>query len=299
MVDQELPTVSVFGAPMAYRQMGDKSKPTALFLHGNPTSSYIWRNIIPAASEVAYCVAPDLIGFGQSAKPKIYYSFADHATYLSRFLAQLNIEHAYLIAQDWGTALAFDLAARQPTFVRGLAFMEFIRPFDSWNQFHHALPAREIFKKFRTPGVGEQLVLHENAFVEKILPGSVLRKLSPEEIEVYRAPFPDRMSRIPTLRFPRELPIEGDPPDVHARMMRAHACLKESTYPKLLFVGKPGALVTPEYARTFAGTLKNCDLMEVGAGLHYLQEDQPQAIAEGVVGLIKRTEADRARAISN
>lgn len=298
MADIRLPRISVYGSDMAYRSMGDRRKPAALFLHGNPTSSYIWRNIMPAVSELAYCVAPDLIGFGQSGKPAVQYRFADHVAYLDRFLAELGIDEAYVVAQDWGTALAFELAARRPSFVRGMGFMEFIRPMKSWDEFHQVQQARDIFMKFRTPGVGEHLVLQENVFVEKLLPGSVHRKLSDEEMEVYRAPFPDEASRIPTLRFPNELPVAENPRDVHDTLSMAHRALRESTYPKVLFVGNPGALVSPAFARTFVGTLKNCDLVELGGGAHYLQEDHPQAIAEGVLKLIRRAEAECGEAIS-
>lgn len=291
MADVPLPKVNVYGSSMAYRSVGDRSKKVALFLHGNPTSSYIWRHIMPTVSAAAYCIAPDLIGFGQSGKPDIRYGFADHVAYLDRFLTELEIDEAYVVAQDWGTALAFDLAARRPSFVRGMGFMEFIRPMRSWSEFHQVPQAREIFKNFRTPGVGERLVLRENAFVEKILPGSIRRKLTDEEMAVYRAPFPDERSRIPTLRFPNELPIEGSPREVHETLARAHAALEASTYPKVLFVGNPGALVSPEFARSFVARLKNCELVELGDGAHYLQEDHPQAIAEGVVKLIERAEA--------
>lgn len=298
MNDVLLPKVSVYGSDMAYRSIGDRSKPVALFLHGNPTSSYIWRNIMPPVSEAAHCIAPDLIGFGQSDKPDIRYGFADQVAYLDRFLVELGIEQAHLVAQDWGTALAFELAARRPSLVRSLGFMEFIRPMASWDEFHQVQQAREIFMKLRTPGVGEQLVLHENFFVEKILPGSVHRKLSDEEMEVYRAPFPDAASRIPALRLPNELPIAGSPRDVHDSLTRAHAALGASTYPKTLFVGSPGALVSPAFARSFVGTLKNCELVELGDGAHYLQEDHPQAIAAGVVRLIARAEAQHREPIA-
>ena len=135
MNDISLPKLSVLDSEMAYREAGGRDKPVALFLHGNPTSSYIWRNIIPLVAEVAHCVAPDLIGFGQSGKPDIAYRFEDHARYLDAFIAKAGIGSAYLVAQDWGTALAFDLAARRPDFVRGLAFMEFIRSIPTWEQF--------------------------------------------------------------------------------------------------------------------------------------------------------------------
>lgn len=291
MPDLHLSKVSVYDSAMAYRSMGEHDKPVALFLHGNPTSSYIWRNIMPAVSAVARCIAPDLIGFGHSDKPDIGYRFVDHVAYLDRFLDELGIEEAYVVAQDWGTALAFELAARRRSFVRGMAFMEFIRPMDSWDDFHQVPQAREIFRKFRTPGVGEQLILRENAFVERILPGSIRRKLSDEEMETYRQPFPDERSRIPTLRLPNELPIEGSPRDVHDLLSHAHAALKRSTYPKVLFAGNPGALVSPDFGRAFASELIDCDFIELGDGAHYLQEDHPAAIAAGVIKLIERTNA--------
>ena len=218
MNDISLPKLSVLDSEMAYREAGGRDKPVALFLHGNPTSSYIWRNILPLVAEVAHCVAPDLIGFGQSGKPDIAYRFEDHARYLDAFIAKAGIGSAYLVAQDWGTALAFHLAARRPEFVRGLAFMEFIRPIPTWQEFVRGSKAREIFRKFRTPGEGETLILEGNVFVERVLPGGMLRKLSDEEMAVYRAPFLTPRSRLPTWRFPNELPIAGEPGDVVTRL---------------------------------------------------------------------------------
>src|SRR4030088_2587032 len=181
--DVELPQVSVLGSTMAYRQAGNPDAPVALFLHGNPTSSYLWRNVIPLVAPTAYCIAPDLIGFGQSGKPDIEYRFSDHVQYLDAFLEQTGITSAFVIAQDWGSGLAFHLAARRPDFIRGLAFMEFIRPMPTWNDFH---PDQiETFQKFRTPGVGEKMILEGNAFVESVLPAAIVRKLTDEEKSVY------------------------------------------------------------------------------------------------------------------
>jgi haloalkane dehalogenase len=289
--DISLPQLSVLGSQMAYRQMGHAGAPVALFLHGNPTSSYIWRNIMPHVAPVAHCIAPDLIGFGQSGKPEIAYRFDDHVRYLDAFIAAANIEQAYLVAQDWGTALAFRLAARRPDFVRGLAFMEFIRPIPSWEEFLRGIAAREIFRKFRTPGDGEKLILEGNAFVERVLPGSMVRRLTAEEMAVYRAPFPTPQSRRPTWRFPNELPIAGEPADVYATLEAAHAALKSSRYPKLLFVGDPGALVSPEFAERFAATLHDCKVVQLGAGLHFLQEDHPETIGRSVAGWIAEIES--------
>lgn len=276
LFDVELPKVQVLGSSMAYREAGDREAPVALFLHGNPTSSYIWRNILPRVAPVAHCIAPDLIGFGQSGKPDIEYRFADHVRYLDAFLANAGILSAFVIAQDWGTALAFHLAARRPEFIRGLAFMEFIRPMPTWDDFH--ADARETFQKFRTPGVGEEMILGGNVFVEQVLPRATVRKLTDEEMSVYRAPFSTPESRRPTWRFPNELPIAGEPADVYSTLEEAHRALAQSSYPKLLFAGNPGALISPAVAHGFADKLEDCRLVELDSGIHYLQEDQPEVI---------------------
>src|SRR5262249_37335065 len=150
------------------------------------------------------------------------------------------------VAQDWGTALAFHLAARRPEFVRGLAFMEFIRPMPTWNDFHPE--QTETFKKFRTPGTGERMILEENLFVEGVLPAATARKLTEEEMAVYRAPFPTPESRRPVWRFPQELPIGGEPADVYSMLEKDQQALAQSNYSKLLFVGDPGAIISPAFA---------------------------------------------------
>jgi len=285
--DVALPQVNVLGSTMAYREAGNSEAPVALFLHGNPTSSYIWRNILPLVAPVAHCIAPDLIGFGQSGKPGIEYRFADHVRYFEAFLENTGISSAFVIAQDWGTALAFHLAARRPEFILGLAFMEFIWPMPSWEDVH--ANGRETFRKFRTPGVGEEMILEDNAFVEQILPGGIVRKLTDEEMAIYRAPFPTPDSRRPTWRFPNELPIAGEPADVFSILEKAHRALAQSSYPKLLFAGDPGILVSPTFAETFAKGQKNCRVVQLGSGFHYLQEDHPEVIGakvkEWLIGL--------------
>jgi haloalkane dehalogenase len=293
--DAILPQRAVLGSIMAYREAGSRNAPVALFLHGNPTSSYIWRNIIPHVAPVAHCIAPDLIGFGQSGKLDIAYRFVDHVRYLDAFIEASGIASAYLVAQDWGSALAFHLAARRPDLVRGLAFMEFIRPTPNWDEFLQLPAARETFRKFRTPGEGERMILEGNAFVERVLPGSVKRKLSDEEMAVYRAPFPTPESRLPTWRFPNELPIAGEPADVCALLEQAHAALRASRYPKLLFAGNPGALISPAFAEQFAATLTDCRLVQLGAGAHYLQEDHPDSIGRSIAAWIGEIESGRAQ----
>ena len=280
LADVTLTQVPVLDSTMAYREAGSPDLPTVLFLHGNPTSSYIWRNIMPLVAPVAHCIAPDLIGFGQSGKPDIEYRVFDHVRYLDAFLDSVCITSAYFVAHDWGTVLAFHLAARKPEFVRALAFMEFIRPMPTWNDF--PADAADMFKKVRTPGVGEKMIFDENAFVEQLLPGTIVRKLTEAEMAVYRAPFSTRESRRPTWRFPNELPIEREPGDVYSIVEEAHRALAQSSYPKLLFVGEPGGLVTPAFAESFASGLKNCKVVHIGPGIHYLQEDNPTAIGSGI-----------------
>lgn len=287
--DVLLPRISVLGEQMAYRAAGETDAPVALFLHGNPTSSFIWRDILPLVATEARAVAPDLIGFGQSGKPEIAYDFVEHAAYLEAFVDELGIERAYLVAQDWGTALAFHLAARRPELVCGLAFMEFIRPTPAWERFHQSEQARALFQALRSPA-GEALVLEQNVFVERILPGSVARTLSPGELETYRTPFVTPESRRPTLAFPRQLPIGGEPADVDALLTAAHEALRASSYPKLVFAGDPGALVSPQEARDFVATLANAELVQLPGGRHYLQEDFPERIGDEVARWIARAE---------
>ena len=294
MNDVTLPKLPVLDSEMAYREAGSRDAPVALFLHGNPTSSYIWRKIIPLVAPAAHCIAPDLIGFGQSGKPDIAYRFEDHVRYLDAFLAKMGIGSAYLVVQDWGSGLAFHLAERRPEFVRGLAFMEFIRPIPTWDEFLRGSPAREMFRRFRTPGEGEKLILENNAFVE-LMPGAIRRKLTDEEMAVYRAPFPTPQSRKPTWAFPNELPIAGEPADVYAMMSRAHEALAASSYPKLLFAAEPGALVPPAFAEELAGKLRDCRFVKLGDGIHFLQEDHPETIGRSVAAFIAEVEGRKAK----
>ncbi len=273
--------VGVLGSTMSYVDAGSDG-PTVLFLHGNPTSSYVWRNIIPHVSPSARCIAPDLIGYGESGKPEIDYGFCDHIRYLDAFLDALSVSSLVMVAQDWGAALAFHYAARRPETVLGLAFMEFVRPMPAWERFHQHEQARQLFKAFRRAGMGEKLILDENIFIERVLPSSVLRRLSDEEMDAYRAPFPTPASRKPILKLPRELPIAGEPREVYSIAEADYAALRSSVYPKLLFSAEPGALVSPAAAEGLAAQLHNCRLVRLGAGAHYLQEDHPDRIGEEI-----------------
>jgi haloalkane dehalogenase len=224
---------------------------------------------------------------GRSDKPDIPYRFADHARYLAAFIDALGLERITLVVHDWGSALGFDWAMRSPARVRGLVFMEAIlQPVPSWEQF--SAPVREIFQQMRTPGIGEQLVLEQNIFIEQLLPGAVVRKLSAEELAAYRAPYPDPRSRRPLLAWPRELPIAGEPADVIAMVDTYRDALCRSPIPKLLFTVEPGGLVPPPVVQWCRANLPQLEVVPLGAGVHYVQEDHPHAIGEGLAAWLRR-----------
>ena len=231
-----MPGMPVLDSTMYYEDQGDGGP--VVLLHGNPTSSYLWRNVIPELTGQARCLAPDLIGMGRSGKPDIAYRFADHARYLDAWFDALEIDGVTLVGHDWGGALGFDWASRHPARVRGLAFMEtIVHPltWDDWPPW-----ARDMFQALRRAGEGEELILDRNLFVESVLPHSVKRTLSGEELDVYRAPFTERAYRRPTLAWPREIPIDGTPADVVKRVEAYDTWLACSTeVPKLLLTFDP------------------------------------------------------------
>lgn len=277
--------VDVHGSRMAYVDEGQGDP--ILFLHGNPTSSYLWRNVIPHLRGVGRCIAPDLIGMGRSDKPDLAYRFVDHARYVDGFISALGLSRITFVVHDWGSALGFDWAMRHEKEVRGMAFMEaFLAPLSSWEQF--PAEARELFQNFRTPGIAERLVLDQNVFVEQVLPGSVVRALTAEEMAHYRAPFPDRASRKPVLVWPNEIPIEGKPADVVDVVTRYRDALCRSPLPKLLFAVEPGALIPPPLVAWCRANLPNLEVVELGLGLHFIQEDHPHAIGQRLAEWVRR-----------
>ena len=197
--------VEVLGSRMAYVEAGEG--PVVLFQHGNPTSSYIWRDIIPWVAPHARCIAPDLIGMGQSDKPDIAYRVEDHAHHFEAFIEGLELQDIVFVLQDWGSALGLDWAHRHPERVRAIVLMEFIWPIPTWRDMDPR--AAEIFRAFRSEP-GRTLLIDENRFIEQILPGGVVRPLTEAEMTVYREPFLEPASREPVCRFPNELPIAGE-----------------------------------------------------------------------------------------
>ena len=256
-----------------------------VFLHGNPTSSYLWRNVIPEVEPHARCLAPDLVGMGDSGPaPDGSYRFADHARYLDAwFDALLPTQSVTLVGHDWGSVLGFYWARRHPERVRGLAYMEaIVRPV-SWEEWPE--DARGIFRGMRSEK-GEDLVLQRNVFVERILPSSVLRGLTEEEMDVYRRPYVTEESRSPTLAWPRELPIDGEPEEVVRIVDDYSGWLKESDAPKLFVNAEPGSILTGAQ-REFCKSWKNQDEVTV-RGAHFLQEDSPRQIGEAVAAFVVR-----------
>jgi haloalkane dehalogenase len=267
---------------MAFVDEG-KSKvgaPVALLLHGNPTSSFLWRNVIPHLTPHVRCVAPDWIGFGYSDKPDIAYRVEDHARYLQAFIEALELTDLVLVVHDWGSALGLDWARRHSAQVRGLALMEFLPPMPTWLDFE-AIPY-EFFKAFRDPHTGRSLIVEHNAFIEKGLPDGIIRRLSDDEMNEYRRPFLNPKDREPIYRFPNELPIAGTPADVYAMAMAYNAWLLETDTPKIFFHAAPGVFIPPARAEFYSKHLKFCRVVDLGQGSHYLQEDHPETIGKEI-----------------
>ena len=272
-------TVAVLDSSMHYRELG-VGKPV-VFLHGNPTSSYLWRQVMPHVAARGRCIAPDLIGMGASGKPDIGYRLRDHAAYLDAFLDALGLGHVTLVLHDWGVVLGLHLLARQPGRVRAVAFMEgHLHPIERWSDL--GPDSEAMFRALRSPETGPELVLEQNFFVETVLPGGTLRPLTDEEMAAYRTPFPDPASRRPILRWVREIPIENDPPDV-AEVVRDNArALIASAVPKLLLYAQPGAVIGAAEVAWCRAHLSRLTTVDLGPGLHFLPEDHPHEIGRAI-----------------
>ncbi len=279
---------------MSYVEIGEGDP--IIFLHGNPTSSYLWRNIMPYAAPFGRCIAPDLIGMGGSDKrplvegedPDARYGFFEHQKYLDALLENLGVtENVTLVIHDWGSALGFDWARRNEDKVKGICFMEgFTRPFSysemDWFPW-------VMFKSFKS-GLGDWMVLEQNMFVDQVLPASVLRELSEEEMGHYRAPYLNAgEDRRPTLTWPREVPFDGEPEDTHAMVVQLSEWLQTNDLPKLFVNAEPGALIQGE-VRDFVRTWKNQEEITV-RGIHFIQEDSPHEIGAALEKWIPKVQA--------
>lgn len=283
--------IEVRGARMHYVESGIGNP--ILLLHGNPTSVYIWRNIIPLLAKHGRVIAVDLIGFGKSDKPAIDYRFSDHAAYLEGFIKKMGLRNITLVMHDWGSALGFDYASKHADNIRALVFFEaLLVPLPSFDQWPNQTAAK-AFRIYRTPQVGWDLIVNENNFVEKRLQEGIIRRLSEDELKHYRDPFLDRAARKPVWRWPNELPIAGEPADVAAIQMHYLAWLQKTRIPKLLIFAHPGAL-TPEPIVAWARTnLPKMQSVDIGHGIHNLQEDHPEEIGEAIVNWMESFQQSR------
>jgi len=287
-VDARLPYatqyVEVLGSRMAYIEHG--AGEPVVFIHGNPTWSYLWRNVIPHVAADARCIAVDLIGMGRSDKPDIGYSFFDHYRYFEAFMDALGLERATLVVHDWGGSIGFNYLRHHPERVRAIAAMEVMLYPLTWAGFPSQF--RLGFRLMRTPGIGWLMLSVANLFVEMVLPMATRRDLSQHEKAYYRAPYPTIASRRPVRRWPCEIPFDGRPSAVHAAFEAITAALQGSEQPKLLLYGQPGALIDAtalEWARAHLPALETA---AIGRGIHYLQEDQPEAIGRALADWYQR-----------
>ena len=289
MIEQPLSknTVDVLDARMAYHERGEGAP--ILLLHGNPTSSYLWRDVIPELDGLGRLIAPDLIGMGDSAKlpnpgPDTY-RFTTHRDYLGAFIDAVigPTESLVFVVHDWGSALGFDWANHHRSRVRGITYMEgIVRPVASWGEW--SASATPIFQGFRSDK-GETMILERNMFVERVLPGSVLRKLTEAEMTEYRRPFLQAEDRWPTLTWPRQIPIAGEPADVVQISAAYSQWMAENDIPKLFINAEPGAILIGA-PRDFCRSWKNQTEVTV-PGSHFIQEDSGPAIGRAVAGWIK------------
>ncbi len=277
------------GIEMAWVERGEGAP--VLFLHGNPTSSYLWREVMPHLAGKGRLIAPDLVGMGDSGKlpdpGPDRYTFADHKHYLDGLLGQILApdEDVTFVVHDWGSALGFHWARRHPDRVRGIAFMEaIVAPVPDWD--HFPADARPIFEGFRSPA-GEEMVLEKNIFVEAVLPGSIIRELSDEEMAEYRRPFLEPgEARRPTLTWPRQIPIAGEPADVAEIVGDYASWLPTTDFPKLFVNAEPGALIQGRLREAVMGW-NNLDAVTV-PGIHFIQEDSPDEIGQAIAGWMER-----------
>ena len=273
------------GKQIAYVEMGEGDP--IIFQHGNPTSSYLWRNILPQLQGLGRCIAMDLIGMGDSEKLEdkgnMTYSYNTHKKYFDGFLDAIGVEsNATLVVHDWGSALGFDWANDYPDKVKAICYMEGIVQSMEWEDWNE--DAKGIFQGFRSPA-GEEMILEKNLFIEAVLPGSILRKLSDAEMNEYRRPFNDKKSRRPTLDWPRQIPLENDPPEICKIVDSYSQWMAENNIPKLFINAEPGAILIGKQ-REFCRTWKNQKEVTV-KGSHFIQEDSPNEIGNAIFDWLK------------
>ena len=272
--------ILVNGSQMHYLESGQGDP--ILFLHGIPTSSYLWRNIIPALSPFARCIAPDLIGMGKSDKPDIEYRVFDHIAYIDAFIDALNLKNITLVLHAWGSLIGFDYARRHENNVKAIAFYEsHLRPVTNWNRL--SLPMQQFAISLNRPGASYRAIVKQNYLIEKLLPRTVVRKLTDEEMENYRAPFPTPESRKPLWQYVNDLPIGKGPDDVVALVRNYSEWLQKTKIPKLMLYAIPGFITQMESVSWAREHLPNLVLAALDDAMHLAQESIPEQFSEALV----------------
>jgi len=266
--------LDIKGSKMHYIDVGQGDP--VLFLHGNPTSSYLWRNIIPYLQPNARCIAPDLIGMGKSDKPDIAYTFEDHYDYLLAFIEKLELKNITLVIHDWGSGLGFHYANNHRDNIKAIAFMEAVFEPITWGGMPPGM--KMPFKMLRAPFIGWLMISVANIFVKKMIPKMIVRKLSKEELDYYKEPYPTIKSRKPVRVWPLEIPIDGKPKRVYDKVVAYNKWLMESDIPKLCFYAHPGAIIREDAVAYIKNNFPNTKMVDIGEGIHYLQEDNPHLI---------------------
>ena len=270
--------LTVHGSKMHYIDKG--AGDPILFLHGNPSSSYLWRNIIPYVEDLGRVIAPDLIGMGKSDKPDIPYRFLDHYRYLTGFIEALDLKNITLVVHDWGSALGLHYANEHRKNIKALVMMEaMVRPL-KWSGIEQ--PFRTAFKMMRAPVIGWLMVSVANMFVKQIVPQAMNRTLSSAEKAHWEAPYPTIASRKPVHIWPKEIPFDGSPRDTHRVIQSYSDWLTETDLPKLLFYAHPGGTINDEVVAWCRETMSNLRTVDVGDGTHYIQEDHPHLIGKEI-----------------
>jgi len=266
--------LEVKGSKMHYVDVGEGDP--ILFLHGNPTSSYLWRNIIPYVQTKGRCIAPDLIGMGKSDKPDIGYTYDDHYAYLLEFIEKLELKNVTLVIHDWGSGLGFHYANTHRENIKGIAFMEaMVKPL-SWGNMPQDM--KIPFKMMRTPFIGWLMVSVANMFVKKMIPDTIVRKLSKVEFDYYKKPFSTIASRKPVRVWPTEVPFDGKPKYTHEIIRSYSEWLQKTDLPKLFFYASPGAILRENDVAWVKKNFKNTTSVDIGEGVHFVQEDNPHRI---------------------
>lgn len=272
---------TISGAKMHYLEAGDNSLPTLVLIHGMPTSSYLWRRVIPLLEQDCHCVAPDLMGMGRSDKPNIDYRIFEHIDYFERFIEQKGLKDIILVLHGWGSVVGFEYARRHPENVRGLIFYEaHIRPVTEWNML--SLPVQQFAALLTRQGASYRSVMKQNYLVEKLLPQGMMQKLTPAEMDAYRQPFKTIESRKPLWQYIQDLPLGKGPDDVIELIDTYSTWLQQANIAKLMLYAVPGFITTIETVAWAQEKLHNLTLVALDDALHFAQETMPQEFAEAI-----------------